>query len=277
VNRGRMRVARPQHKRTIFVVYGNQRSGSTLVASRLNSHPSVICHEEVLLPSASTGPSLREWLIQNRHPPWLRMLPAVRESFLDSVVESDFGADVKVVGMKIMYNQISLWPKLSYVIPPVGRAWNDVRLLRWMNDNQVFVIHTLRRNHLKMLASHTLAARTARFHSRDVPRTTAVSAVRLPLYGLIMRLRRIEAAEKVARDAIRGLSALEVWYEDYVGPQSQEIEAQLCAAIGVPVPDGGLRSPLAKVTSDNLRYTLTNYDEVVRRLSGTRFERFLNE
>jgi hypothetical protein len=92
-----------------------------------------------------------------------------------------------------------------------------------------------------------------------------------------MRLQRIEAAERVARDAMRGLPALEVCYEDYVGPQSHEIEAQVLAAIGLRVPDGGLRSPLAKVTSDNLQHTLSNYDDVVRRLSGTRYERFLKE
>jgi hypothetical protein len=128
-----------------------------------------------------------------------------------------------------------------------------------------------------MLASHTLAARTARFHSRDGSQAAAVSMISLPLTGLIMRLRRIEVAEKVARDAIRGLPALEVWYEDYVGSKGQAIEAQLCESIGVRMPDGGLRSPLEKVTSDNLRDTVANYDDVVRRLSGTRFERFLNE
>jgi hypothetical protein len=176
-----------------------------------------------------------------------------------------------------MYDQISLWPKLSYLVPAVGKACHDVRLIRWLRNNQVFVIHALRRNHLKMLTSHTLAVRTGRFHSRDAPHAEAASEISLPLRGLIMRLRRIETAEKVARHAIRGLPALEVFYEDYVGPQGQEVEAQLCAAIGLRVPDGGLRSQLAKVTSDNLKQTLTNYDEVVRHLSGTRFERFLNE
>lgn len=261
----------------IFVVFGTQRSGSTLVASRLNSHPHVVCHEEVLLPSVDSGPSLREWLIANRHPPLMRIVPSIRESFLDSVVESDPGPGVKVIGMKIMYDQISLWPKLSYALPSAGRACHDVRLLRWMKNHQVLIMHTLRRNHLKMLTSHTLAARTGRFHLRDTIQTEAVSTVSLPLRGLTMRLRRIEAAEKAARDAIRGLPALEVWYEDYVGPQSKEIEAQLCAAIGLRVPIGGLMSPLAKITSDNLQDTLRNYDDVVRHLSGTRFERFLNE
>jgi LPS sulfotransferase NodH len=266
-----------EHQHPIFVVFGTQRSGSTLVASRLNSHPCVICYEEVLLPSVDSEPSLRQWLIENQHPRWSRILPSRRESFLNSVVETDPGPGVKVVGMKIMYDQVSLWPKLSYMVPSLGKAWHDVRLLQWMKNNQVLVVHTLRRNHLKMLTSHTLAARTGRFHSRDAAQKSALSMISLPLHGLIPRLRRIETAEKVARDAIQGLSALEVWYEDYVGPEGQEIEAQLCAAIGVQVPDAGLRSPLAKVTSDNLQDTLANYDDVVRHLSGTRFERFLNE
>jgi len=281
MNRRSLRIERSQHRelaqrRLVFVVFGGQRSGSTLVASRLNSHPRIVCHEEVLLPALDSEPSLRKWLIANGHPPWLRVLPSIRESFLDSVIESDPGAGIDVVGMKVMYDQISLWPKLSYLLPPVGRVWHDLRLLRWMRNNEVLVIHTLRRNHLKMLTSHTLAARTGRFHSRDASQTAAASMINLPLRGLIIRLQRIESAEKVARDAIRGLRSMEVWYEDYVGPQGQEIEARLCAAVGQQVPAGGLTSPLAKVSSGNLRDTITNYDDVARHLSGTRFERFLD-
>jgi len=268
------RVARPL---PLFVVFGGQRSGSTLVASRLDSHPRIACHEEVLLPSVDSEPSLRQWLTANRRPQWLRMFPSIRESFLDSLVDSDPGPDIDVIGIKIMYDQISLWPKLSYIFPSFGRACHDMRLLRWMKDNQVVIIHTLRRNHLKMLASHALAARTGRFHSRNAFRESTRPTISLPLRGLTMRLERIESAEKVARDAIRGMPAMEVWYEDYVGPQGQEIEARLCAVVGQEVPDGGLVSPLAKVGSDNLKDTLANYEDVVRRLSGTRFARFLDD
>jgi LPS sulfotransferase NodH len=281
VNRHSLRVERAQERklaqrRPIFVVFGGQRSGSTLVASRLNSHPHILCHEEVLLPSVDSEPSLREWLVANRHPSWFRMLPSIRESFLESVAESDPGPGIDVVGIKIMYDQISLWPKLSYLLPPVGRVCYDPRLLRWMRKNQVVIVHTLRRNHLKMLTSHSLAASTGRFHSRTAPQTATPSMISLPLRGLIMRLQRIESAEKVARDTIRGLPTMEVWYEDYVGTQGQEIEAQLCAAVGQQTPDAGLMSPLAKVNSDKLQDILANYDDVARHLSGTRFERFLD-
>jgi LPS sulfotransferase NodH len=204
------------------------------------------------------------------------MLPSTRESFLNSVAESDLGPGIDVIGMKIMYDQISLWPKLSYLFPSAGRASQDVRLLRWLKNNQMLVIHTLRRNHLKMLTSHALAARTGRFHSRDAAKTAAPPEISLPLRGLIMRLQRIESAEKVARAAIQGLPTVEVWYEDYVGRQSREIEAQLCAVLGQQVPEGGLTSSLAKVGGGSLRDTLTNYEEVARRLAGTRFEKFLD-
>ena len=281
MNRHSLRVEcaqQPQlaQRRPIFVVFGGQRSGSTLVASRLNSHPRILCHEEVLLPSVDSDPSLREWLIANKHPPWFRVLPSIRESFLDSVARSDPGPGIDVIGIKIMYDQISLWPKLSYLLPAVGRVCDDPRLLRWMKNKHVLIVHTLRRNHLKMLTSHALAARTGRFHSRSAPQTAAPSMISLPLRGLIMRLQRIESAEKVARDAIRGLPTIEVWYEDYVGTHCREIEAQLCAAVGQQIPEGGLVSQLAKVSSDNLRDILANYEDVVRRLSGTRFERFLD-
>ena len=281
MNRRSLRVERvkqrqPERRRPLFIVFGGQRSGSTLVASRLNSHPSIVCHEEVLLPSVDSEPSLREWLITNRRPQWMRMVPSTRESFLNSIADSDLGPGIDVIGMKIMYDQISLWPKLSYLFPAAGRASEDVRLLRWLKNNQVLVIHTLRRNHLKMLTSHALAARTGRFHSRDASKTAAPPEISLPLRGLMMRLQRIESAEKVARAAIKGLPTVEVWYEDYVGLQSREIETQLCAALGQQIPEAGLTSSLAKVGGGNLRDTLTNYDEVARHLAGTRFEKFLD-
>jgi LPS sulfotransferase NodH len=281
VNRRRFLLERSQQRqlalqRPIFVVFGTQRSGSTLVASRLNSHPRVVCHEEVLLPGVDSGPSLTDWMIANRYPPWLRGLPSVRLAFLDSLVSSDPGIDIGAIGMKIMYDQISLWPKLSYVLPRAGKVCHDASLLRWMERQQVIIVHTLRRNHLKMIISHALAARTGKFHSRNSVHKTG-SRISLPLRGLTMRLRRIEVAEEVARDAIRNLRSFEVWYEDYVGPERDSIEARLCSAIGLRMPDSGLRSPLTKVTNDKLTSTITNYSEVVRCLSGTRFERFLND
>ena len=40
---------------------------------------------------------------------------------------------------------------------------------------------------------------------------------------------------------------------------------------GLPIPAGGLTSPLRKVSSDDLRETVRNYDQVAEYLSGTRF------
>ncbi len=259
-----------------FVVFGGQRSGSTLVATRLNSHPRIVCHEEVLLPAVDSEPSLREWLVSHGYPRWFRMRPSIRETFLDSVAHVDPESGIDVVGMKIMYDQLSLWPKLSYIAPSVGRACHDAQLIRWLTNNQVLIVHTLRRNHLKMLASHTLAAQTGQFHSRNISGAATVPKIDLPLRGLTMRLRRIDSAERVARKAIRGLPTIEVWYEDYVGPQGREIERRLCAAVGQQVPDSGLMSSLVKVGSDNLRDVLSNYNDVARHLSGTPYESFLD-
>jgi LPS sulfotransferase NodH len=182
-------------------------------------------------------------------------------------------ATVGAVGFKIMYNQMSLWPKFAYLAPKSAQLFQDYQLRRWLRSNHVTIIHTLRRNRLKVLVSHELAGQTGRFHSRDLAEGT--TSVILPLRGLKARLRRIEAAERVACDTIRGLPTVEVFYEDYVGAQSREQDARLCAALGQAAPETGLSSPLSKVSSDDLRKTIRNYDQVAASLSGTRFERFL--
>jgi LPS sulfotransferase NodH len=258
----------------LFMVFGNQRTGSTLVANRLNSHSQVICYEEIFLPWVDSEPSLRGWLDNNQRPQWQRAIPGVRTSFLTSLLDVNrVPGGVGALGFKVMYNQMSLWPKFAYLAPRAGQLLQDHPLRRWLAANQVVILHTLRRNHLKVLVSHELAAQSGRFHSRDA--AVGKNNVVIPLRGLKARLGRIEAAERVARNIIRGLPTIEVFYEDYVGAEGIEQDARLCVALGQKVPEGGLSSQLSKVSSDDLRDTVKNYDQVASSLSGTRFERFL--
>jgi LPS sulfotransferase NodH len=181
--------------------------------------------------------------------------------------------DVGAIGVKVMYNQMSLWPKLAYLAPEAGQLFQDRALRRWLSVNQAVIVHVLRRNRLKVLVSHELAAQSGRFHSRDP--AAGCHSVLIPLRGLKARLRRIEVAERVARDSIVGLPTIEIQYEDYISDGGAELDASLCAALGQSLPEEGLSSPLSKVSSDDLRETVANYDQVAARLSGTAFERFL--
>jgi LPS sulfotransferase NodH len=258
----------------LFVVFGNQRTGSTLITSKLNSHPRIICYEEVFLPWADSDPSLKEWLDAAGRPQWLRAVPGMRTSFLDSLFDSNgLPRDVGAVGFKVMYNQMSLWPAFAYLAPRAGQILQDRSLRRWLSVNQVVIVHTLRRNRLKVLVSHALAAQSGRFHSRD-PAAGNHSVV-IPLRGLKARLRRIEKAERVARATIIGLPTIEIFYEEYISTGGADQDARLCAALGQSAPRGGLSSPLRKVSSDDLRDTIANYEQVAAFLAGTRFERFL--
>jgi LPS sulfotransferase NodH len=245
------------------------------MATRLNSHPHIVCHEEVLLPTLAAEPSLSGWLAERGYPRYARAFPAVRRSFLDWLVADQLDHDVKAIGLKLMYDQISLVPKISYNLPPVGRILHDVGMLQWLRDHNALIIHTLRRNHLKTVVSHARAAHTNEFHRRGESQSPSDVQIALPLRGLKARLNRIELAERVARDAIKGMPSIEVWYDDYVGSQRLEVEKRICAELGQNVPVGGLQSPLIKVSSDNLRDAISNYDEVAALLSGTRFEVFL--
>jgi len=71
------------------------------------------------------------------------------------------------------------------------------------------------------------------------------------------------------------MPTIEVWYDDYVGSQRVDVDKRICAELGQDLPVGGLQSPLVKVSSDNLREAISNYDEVAALLAGTRFEVFL--
>jgi LPS sulfotransferase NodH len=257
-----------------FIIFGNQRTGSTLIASRLNSHGRIACHEELFLPWVDSEPSLSGWLSATGRPQWLRGVPGTRTSFLAGLFQADrLASGIDAVGFKVMYNQMSLWPTLAYLAPGAGRLFEDPIFRRWLRVNHVRVIHTLRRNHLKVLVSHQLAAESGRFHSRDAGAVD--HQIILPLPGLRARLIRIAAAERMARSVIRNLPSTEICYEDYVSSQGAADDARLCCALGQTVPPGGLTSSLTKVSSDDLRDTVKNYKQVAAHLRGTRFERFL--
>ena len=261
-------------RRLLFMVFGHQRTGSTLVASRLDSHSRIRCYEEIFLPWVDSEPSLRGWLHDKGYPKWFQFVPGMRSSFLATLTDSAAASeDADAIGFKIMYNQMSLWPKLAYLAPRAGRLFEDPAFRRWLHANRVLVIHTLRRNHLKILVSHRLAAESGRFHSRDAE--AGKRQIVLPVKGLVTRLDLIAAGERAARTAIRDLQSIEIWYEDYVGAQGPAYEARLCRALGQPTPPSGLASVLTKVSSDDLRETVRNYDQVADVLKGTRFEPFL--
>lgn len=204
----------------------------------------------------------------------MRVIPRVRASFLNSLFDVDsLSASTGAVGFKIMYDQLSLWPRLAYFIPRTGQLLCDYKFQKWLRVNHVVIIHTLRRNHLKVLVSHQLAVHNGRFHSRDGEGKDG--SVVIPLRGLKARLSRIEAAEKVARKMIKGLSVVEVLYEDYTGADVTKLDGHLCAALGQSFPEGGLTTQLSKVSGDDLRDTIKNYAQVADYLSGSRYERFL--
>jgi LPS sulfotransferase NodH len=258
----------------LFIVFGHQRTGSTLLASKLNSHPRIRCYEEVFLPWTDSSPSVREWLEARDLPKWLRVIPSIRTSFLTSLYDiNNIPSNIDAVGFKVMYNQMSLWPKFAYLMPTATYLLQDPVLGNWLRTNRVLVVHALRRNHLKILVSHELAARSGHFHSRNEP--ILDRKVFISLRSLKPRLRRIQQAEKAARNIIAGLPAIEIWYESFTGVGGAQDDARLCDALGQPVPAGGLTSPLRKLSSDNLRDTIANYEQVAAYLSGTRFEQFL--
>lgn len=258
----------------LFIVFGHQRTGSTLLASRLNSHPRICCHEEVFLPWVDSSPSLRDWLEARDLPQWLRVVPNIRTSFLASLFDvNSISSNIGAFGFKVMYNQMSLWPKFAYLMPSAIQLLQDPALRSWLRTNRVLIVHTLRRNHLKILVSHQLAAQSGRFHSRNA--SAGDRKVFISLRSLKPRLHRIQLAERAARNSIVGLPIIEIWYESYTGIGGVQDDARLCDALGQPVPPGGLTSPLRKLSSDNLRDTIANYEQVAAHLSRTRFEHFL--
>jgi len=222
----------------------------------------------------NSSPLMRDWLEARRRPQWLRVVPRIRASFLAWLVkDASLHGKFAAVGFKVTYNQISLWPKLAYLVPPLSFLLPDPALRNWLRSNRALVIHVLRRNHLRILVSHELAARSGRFHSRNP--AVKDEKIWISLRTLKLRLERIALAESVARKVVSGLPSIEIYYEDYTSGGARADDVRLCNALGVDFPVSGLSSPLQKLSTSSMRDNVANYDEVARHLTGTRFECFL--
>lgn len=242
-----------------FVVVGVQRTGTTLIRTAIDSHPDIYCAGEVFkVASLRVEQSYRgedgyaQYKSKNRlnvlkH--YLRRSALTRE-YLDHLYAT--GAH-QAIGFKLMYNQSRQFPT---IIP-------------YLKSQQVKVIHVVRENTLKTLVSRLTARVRGKYHS-----TVQLGAIKisLPIATLVKRLQGIEYQSRQWGEVFGGDNYVRVVYEEFVQNQSEE-SARIVDYIGVRKL--AIESPLVKLNPDDLSDIVENYDQVVRVLKGTPFERYL--
>lgn len=227
-----------------FVILFNGRTGSSHLTELLRSHPEIRARGERLGREARQG---RKG--QGDQLAWARETLEPRRR-------------LRAVGFKT---------KLSVIDDAAGFA----DLLR---ERDVRVVHMERRNVIKAAVSAVNASRL-----RSLGLTSNLrEGVERPEYAPISEAElreRIENREHWSRElssfvAGLGLETLEIAYEDLLTDERGTVDRVLAF---LEVPPAPLKSPVRKLTPDDLHVALPNFDELRAAFAGTPYEPMFDE
>jgi hypothetical protein len=245
-------------KPTRFAIVGVQRTGTTWIRTTLNDHPAILALGEVFLYSHGRFPfrrragadvehSYRKFLDDSlarkfRHHAGRAGL--VRE-YLDHLYSRP---GFEAIGFKLMRTQCDQFPMV----------------VDFLLQEDVRIIHVVRRNVLKTLISRETARQRKLFHAKG---SVPVAKITLDIASLRSALDRI-SDDNAYWTRIFGRSAyLQLSYEGFVTDKNTELHRIyefLCV-----VPDHEVSSNLVKINPDDLSEVVSNFPEVRRALNAT--------
>ena len=236
---------RPSRRRPVaegrisFIVFAQGRTGSTLLVDLMNSHEGVHCDNEIL------GWPVRlpnAWVDANRrrHPD-------------------------RHYGFKVKPYELAVDQRLD------PAAW-----LRRMHGRGWKVINLHRRNVLRHALSNMVAEHIGGYTFRNAdPGESAGVTVDVDMLLGAMSVRSEQREVELA--ALDGLPHVSVCYEDdLLRPERHQATLdRISDALGLPRAPA--RTELRRITMDDLRTTIANYEEVEAAVGSTRWAPLLGE
>jgi len=246
-----------------FAIVGMRRTGTTLIRTTLNAHPDIYCIGEAYNFGPRFGKGARGDTCEGGYRQFINSIPfgrtrdlVMRRAMVRAHLDQLYSKPgFKALGFKLMHSQSDAFPQV----------------LEYLHDHNVSIIHIVRRNVLKTLISRTVKTARGASHTKTAVKTTQVE---LREDRLLKHLGRFERENEAWEIETRGLPYVKVNYEDFVVNKSAELNRMLEFLEVEKVPD--LQSDLVKISPDDIRQIVTNYDAVAAILKGTRFEWCLN-
>jgi hypothetical protein len=245
-----------------FIVLAARRSGITFLLSLLNDHPQVQCYKGIFTTKnrfkyleldypGSQFYKFRVASMKRRIDYFVRRKQLIG-TFLTELYRPVDG--VRAVGVRLSYIQARKYPEI----------------LEWAQENDVGVIHLIRKNSLKAIVSHFCACKRGVHHSTsEVGRVT----VRILPLRLKRRLQRLSREIEKYRAVLVDGHHLELYYESLTADQGAEMQRVL-DFLGVD-QSVSLTSDLVKLNPDSLADILENFEQIARAFKGTPFEEYL--
>lgn len=225
-----------------FVVVANGRTGSTLLADLLRSHPAIQCEDELL--------NERRWRGRCRPLGWLvRALPMPYLAWrAGRVTQPVFGFKLKTGGQ----------------VHDLGRTLHSLHRRGWR------LISLSRRAALPQTFSWAVAQATGRWQ-RTANGEAPPQRVTLDATSFLRDLHTCVADRQALADLLRPLPHLALTYEDDLADRGQwpTTGARLCAFLNVaPVP---LTSRIVKTWERPYTEVVTNYAEILAAVAAGPF------
>jgi LPS sulfotransferase NodH len=244
---------------TRFVILFFARSGSTHLVHLLRSHPEIACEGEVFD---------IDWLRVGTLKPIPRRLKSFPDketavAWLRNYFEGECPTTTtKARGLKFKYpRQLEHYPEVS----------------DYLYVNNVRVIHLVRENSLKLAISdqsrHKLWQKTGE-HNVMGSFSYEPAKLCLNLEKAVELMNTHQQSLRSIREWLGGFRhVLEVSYEDLLYHKEETLRTILMFLCVEPAVQ--LTSPVIKMTADNVKEALVNYEEIEQALARTEYARFL--
>jgi LPS sulfotransferase NodH len=242
-----------------YIILSTQRVGSHLLGGVVGSHPDFAHAGEVLMRNTPKPGSFDVFMDGVRQPSDPALIWRDYLGHLQKMQRS--GA--RYVGFLVKYGDVD---RID------GRDLTSDSLF-----DEVRIIHLIRRNILRMVASHHLAV-ARKLHVTSEIVQHEINSVELPADEIVRTLRKKAAAADKFRRRLAGRRyVLEVAYEDILdgGVVSDQLVGRLCKFFDVT--DEFVRAPkTVKLAPEHLTALISNFDEVATAVSGTEFQEMLD-
>lgn len=245
-----------------FVILTTKRTGSTRLVSLLDSHPQIMCMEELLLSADCLKTSPLKYAyssFRNKNLVSKLRHKFFRERSNRKYLEFVFSEkEYSACGFKVMGSQIR----------------ENLNMISILNEMSVKFILLKRKNLLKKLISHKIALTTGEWSRKKSDEYDRIK-VKLDKSTLLNGLDNLVRADRNLEKLLTGCQVLTVFYEDTFGKNQTKVLTEILSFLNIK-GSAILKSNLMKQNSNQLIDLVENYKEIVEILEPTDYKSFLN-
>ncbi|MBK6904824.1 MAG: sulfotransferase [Saprospirales bacterium] len=193
-----------------FLIVCNGRTGSNMLISYLNSHPSIVCYREIFHHHAPNMGLEYESLLDKEK---MRKLSLIDPSaFLRRYVFKGYPAKVKAVGFKLIYWQA------------MGSEYYEKLPRHLASIEGLKVIHLVRTNKLDLVVSKKVALKTNKWLALNRKETHSDMKITITPSEMEEGLNLNTELEERFEKMFDGCPSIKVSYEDIVGDPQKKLE-----------------------------------------------------